>query len=894
MDAIFKAILEGDEDALQRHLQHGLTPAVLNRAYRMHHSVQYVCRPGEMMTPLALAAGFGKTRCVALLLDSGAAPGFSRGEGNVEHWKTIPLHWACQNNQVDCAAKLLDAPGGAATIDAKVRGGLTPLGTAALEGSLGIVRLLIERGCNVNEPRDSGASPLYGACQEGHTEVVRLLVSAQANIHQVRTASGATPLFAAAGHGHPAVIKLLLAVRADMSTVAKDGETALSIARAAVRSCRGPDPRQCVALLEAHASRGAEALDVIEALDVNDSALPATATSRLVPVGASELVSLVRNGQALRLTELLTSRDSGAPAVSPSVLDAPAGHASDPPLPNGMRIGGRTPLVAACMLRSNFNLEVVRLILDAKASVDQKARDEGACFPLMAGLHNFTCVELLLSRGADVAQTDGAEYSPLLAACEWGLHEAAAALLAHGANPAFEGRERGYTPLVAAAIGGKTQCVQLLLLAGVDPKSPRCSKAGAPGQRQVPREGLDALGWAWHLHRHAPPEMTSDFDQITKMLGEFEQFFGYAQELGVVTDGEYAALVERIVAAPPTERFGLRASLVEKYMGRVNEAKREQWRANMRVCRERRLRFESDPTAAAAMELYPAGVVPVFGGRARLCNLSKAPTLNGEVGSIVSFNADGKRRFGLKLKADKVLSVLPANLTAVDARGFTTCAASSAEVCDALRETFTSVGQGNVTVVDWTPLAAKAEMDPANLHEMGLSSHLLNLNEACDQGAAELDAPPTRAYYVQRTAETESFFLTCRELMEAHGGSINSMGSGAVTMPWLLYLDTPRMNILNPAGDFSAEVAYIARLCSNSLASDVTCPVCMEGLNIKESPSQLPCAHFLCYTCQKKLFPIKQIGLKCPVCQRNHARYSLLEMNEAPGGIAIAELPLLP
>ena len=40
---------------------------------------------------------------------------------------------------------------------------------------------------------------------------------------------------------------------------------------------------------------------------------------------------------------------------------------------------------------------------------------------------------------------DGAAYSPLLAACEWGLDEAAAALLEHGADPHFEGEEAGYT-----------------------------------------------------------------------------------------------------------------------------------------------------------------------------------------------------------------------------------------------------------------------------------------------------------------------------------------------------------------------------------------------------------------------------------------------------------------
>ena len=38
----------------------------------------------------------------------------------------------------------------------------------------------------------------------------------------------------------------------------------------------------------------------------------------------------------------------------------------------------------------------------------------------MAALPHGSCVQLLLTRKADVAQVDGAAYSPLLAACEWG------------------------------------------------------------------------------------------------------------------------------------------------------------------------------------------------------------------------------------------------------------------------------------------------------------------------------------------------------------------------------------------------------------------------------------------------------------------------------------------
>ena len=548
-------------------------------------------------------------------------------------------------------------------------------------------------------------------------------------------------------------------------------------------------------------------------------------------------------------------------------------------VPDGSRIGGRTPLVAACMLRSKFNIDVVRMLLDAKASVDQKAADAGESFPLMAALHNQPCVELLLARGANVSQTDREEYSPLLAACEWGLPEATAALLEHGADTAFQGREAGYTPLVAAAIRGNPKCVQQLLGAGVDPRSPeRCFKEGAPGIKSVPRDGLDALGWAKHLLRHAPAGMKADFETVVRMLGEFEEFFHDACALGVVTESQLDALVKRVADAPPAERCELRREAMNEHWKLVAEAEAEQMRAKTKVLVAQRIAFESAPKAVDAKDLCPQETIPVFGGRARIRGLTKAAHLNGEVGSIVNFNADGKRRFGLRLKAGKVLSILPANLTAVDKLGLEGCTSTSAEVCDALRTAFASVGLGSLTVVDWTALAADPEVDPANLHEMGFKSYLLNAE--CEARAEQ----PSRAYYVQRTAETESFFLTIRELMEADT-------AGCCTMPWVLYLDSHPMNVLTPSGDFSADVAYITRTCANSLAPDLSCPICMETLSLKESPSQLPCAHFMCVACMKKLYPIGQEGgLKCPVCQRDHSTYALVEVHDAPGGVAVAEV----
>ena len=895
MDSIIDAILQGDDDDLRRKLQRGVTAAVLNRAYPMQHMVQHVCTPGELLTPLALAAGWGKRSCVALLLEAGASPNASRGEGTKEHWKTIPLHWACANGQVDCAMLLLDAPGGSDTVDTKLRGGLTPLGMAALEGKLSVARLLIERGCNVNEPRESGASPLYGACQEGHAEIVRLLVAAKANIQQLRTHSGASPLFAAAGHGHPVCVEVLLSAKADMTTVAKDGMTALTIARNAVAHRRGSNPGKCVALLEEHARRleaqPASPPIFAAALDVTDSA----SAPEAYPVTPTELVELVRGTQKCRLGEVLT-RATGC-VVTPAILDLPAGTASDPPLPDGNRIGGRTPLVAACMLKSRFDLGVVSLLLDAKASVDQRAADASQLFPLMAGLHNQACVELLLERGADVEQADGAGYTPLLAACEWGLADAVRSLLAHGADPTAKGKEAGFTPLVAASMAGKPECVLLLLQAGVDPSSSKkCFKGGTPFP--VPPGGLDALAWAKKGKEYTPSRLSGGYKAVIEMLSGFDDFLETAKDLGVLTESEVGALAERIAAAPPTERHELRRRLMDEHQADMRAASGRAARADMKLLEQQRIAFEADPRAVAVEQLRPSGAAPVLGGRGRIRGLTKAPALNGEVGSIVSFNADGRRRFGVRLKTGKVLAVLPANLVAVDQGAeWPRCTAPSKEVCDTLQTAFAAVGLTKLTVVDWTPLAADPAIDAANLHEMGLFSHFAGGGsggggaDGGDEGRGD-GGSAGKVYYVQRTEATEGFFLTARELMEAPDGTMQLKMCGASTLPWLLYLGLPGSNgLLTPNGreEWCSNLAYIARFCSSSLATDITCAVCLESMSVRENPSQLPCAHFMCVRCIKKLYPVDRLGMVCPVCQRNHSTYTLVASEECPGGIVIAE-----
>jgi ankyrin repeat protein len=84
-----------------------------------------------------------------------------------------------------------------------------PLAMAAWNGHLGVVRLLIERGANVNATGARGRRALTYAAQRGHAEVVALLLREGANANFIRY-NGATPLMLACTNGHLGVVKVLV------------------------------------------------------------------------------------------------------------------------------------------------------------------------------------------------------------------------------------------------------------------------------------------------------------------------------------------------------------------------------------------------------------------------------------------------------------------------------------------------------------------------------------------------------------------------------------------------------------------------------------------------------------------------------------------------------------
>jgi ankyrin repeat protein len=113
------------------------------------------------------------------------------------------------------------------------RGGGTPLMSAAANGNIELLRLLLKYGANPDSPGDGKGTALMSAT--GHTEIFKILVDHGANIHS-RDNYGRTVLIWAALHGTVEVVAILCKMGADPQAKDKGGNTALTEAQKKGRS----------------------------------------------------------------------------------------------------------------------------------------------------------------------------------------------------------------------------------------------------------------------------------------------------------------------------------------------------------------------------------------------------------------------------------------------------------------------------------------------------------------------------------------------------------------------------------------------------------------------------------------------------------------------------------
>jgi uncharacterized protein len=121
-------------------------------------------------TPLGLAAFFGHSQAVEVLLDGGAEVNVSSRNA----LKAVPLRSAVVAGHLDIA-RLLVARG--ADVNARGEGGETPLHEVAGMGRVEFARLLLDHGADINARGDDGKTPLTVALDNKQTEMANFLRS---------------------------------------------------------------------------------------------------------------------------------------------------------------------------------------------------------------------------------------------------------------------------------------------------------------------------------------------------------------------------------------------------------------------------------------------------------------------------------------------------------------------------------------------------------------------------------------------------------------------------------------------------------------------------------------------------------------------------------------------
>ena len=449
----------------------------------------------------------------------------------------------------------------------------------------------------------------------------------------------------------------------------------------------------------------------------------------------------VGSGSILTAASLIMSQTGGVEALVKALLDAKADASGGGGNPAHFK-GAATPLMVACQ---RGRLEIVKLLLanGAAASMDAEDVENGIPPALMQYLSNrmyrrtsegemeelpdammvsldqtFACAEALLEHRADVNRQDGAGYTPLMAAAQWNNVDAIRLLLKHKADVnASNPREGpGFTALMAAIAEGNADCVKALLDAGADDT---LTWGGGPSGVPIDRP-LDALGIATFRKENAMhsaqvqaggsvTKKVQQAEECIAALTEFNRFIADACEHGVLSEAAADALTDRLA------RGESQRTILEEYAPAMKKAEGKKLMSDGKlrmVARRRLAAFEHDRTAAIEDEhLYPKpGAVDarVGGGSACVVGLEKRPELNGQTGRITSFNSDGRRRFGLKLRNGKTLSLNPINLAPVEDQPEldfpTRCEGDSRVNCAKLQKEAAAMGLDVSKLVDWTHL----------------------------------------------------------------------------------------------------------------------------------------------------------------------------------------------
>ncbi|XP_065577154.1 serine/threonine-protein phosphatase 6 regulatory ankyrin repeat subunit C-like [Artemia franciscana] len=356
----------------------------------------------------------------------------------------------------------------------------TPLHLAVISGDLEVIKMVLDKGADVNARDIYGESPLHLAASSRCSQtVVECLLKFGADVH-IRNSEQLSPLHLAAHCGHTQTVECLLRSGADVNArdvkdrsplhlAARHGhtQTAECLSRCGAEvNARDVKDRSPLHLAARHGhTQTAECLSrcgaEVNARDVNDKS-PLHLAAFCGHTQTAEC--LLRSGADINATEKC---DIG----SPLHLAAVRGHTQTAEclLRSGADVNARciydqSPLHLAAVHGHTQTAECL-----SRCGAEVNARDVNDSRPLHLAAHfgHTQTVECLLKSGADINARDKYDGSPLHLAAFHGHTQTAECLLRSGAD--VNARYiYGKSPLHFAAFRGHQKIVEYLLKSGAD------------------------------------------------------------------------------------------------------------------------------------------------------------------------------------------------------------------------------------------------------------------------------------------------------------------------------------------------------------------------------------------------------------------------------------------
>ncbi|MEB3310246.1 MAG: ankyrin repeat domain-containing protein [Snowella sp.] len=341
-------------------------------------------------TALMVAAYKGHSVIVQSLLTAGANPHLIDTQG-------------------DSALKLAIQSKNLATIATLLQFGVDPnsgnvLLLATRLGQKEAVKLLLEKGADVNQANLAGETPLTLIAKQGDREIWNIL-------RQFDVKLTVDALMTAAGEGQDEFVKTLIQAGLDIDTEDENGDTALHLA-----------------CLEGHVS----------------------VVSALLALGAN-----VNHRNHLGDTPLLIALLQDHPEIADQLLCAGA----NPHFANEEEM----PVTLAV---KNQQHKIIHLLLKAGVDPDTRFPDSKTLLMKAADLGDRDLVEILLQAGADVNLTDSTQATALMWASHRGYAEIVKTLIQIPAIDLDAKNRGGYTALMLASFNQYFDVVDILKKAG--------------------------------------------------------------------------------------------------------------------------------------------------------------------------------------------------------------------------------------------------------------------------------------------------------------------------------------------------------------------------------------------------------------------------------------------